>query len=331
MQLFTLLSGLCCLVAVTASPIQKRAFPNPEPCSGNCTWIHDPSVIQKDGTYYRFSTSGNIAIATAPSMTGPWTYKGALLEHGTSIYVVDGQDIWAPDVFKVDETFYAYYAVSKMGIQTSDIGVATSTTLDPGSWTDHGSLGLPKSAEYNLIDPNLFKESDNSPIYLTFGSYWNDIFQTTLNDSPIKFSGITPKNIVSNSTINAAVAEGSYQFKWQNYYYVFYSAGACCNTPPNLAKPGDEYRVIVCRSDSITGPFVDQSGKDCLTQSGGTLVLGSHDDVYAPGGQGVMYDPDMKSPVIYYHYVKPSVGYNADQFFFGFNYLDFSSGWPVVV
>jgi arabinan endo-1,5-alpha-L-arabinosidase len=29
--------------------------------------------------------------------------------------------------------------------------------------------------------------------------------------------------------------------------------------------------------------------------------------------------------------VRPSVGYEADQFFFGYNYLDWQDGWPVVV
>ena len=58
---------------------------------------------------------------------------------------------------------------------------------------------------------------------------------------------------------------------------------------------------MVCRSTSPTGGFVDKDGIDCLTESGGTLVLGSHDDVYAPGGQGVNYDNDL-GLVIYYHY-----------------------------
>lgn len=69
-------------------------YPDPAPCYGNISWIHDPSIIYEDGTYWRFSTSGNIAMATAPSMEGPWTYKGALLKGGTRIQVAPNQDIW---------------------------------------------------------------------------------------------------------------------------------------------------------------------------------------------------------------------------------------------
>lgn len=79
------------------SPIpdtSTSSYPDPIPCLGNCSWIHDPSLYYEDGTYWRFSTSGNIAVATAPSLKGPWTYKGPLLPKGTSIQVADAQDIW---------------------------------------------------------------------------------------------------------------------------------------------------------------------------------------------------------------------------------------------
>ncbi|OCK79047.1 glycoside hydrolase family 43 protein [Lepidopterella palustris CBS 459.81] len=343
LSLSNFFAGVTFLTAVAAIPLISRAslWPDPEPCTGNCSWIHDPNVIKSaTGTYYRFSTSGNIAIATAPSLTGPWSYKGAMLPGGPAIHVADNQDTWAPDVSLIDGTYYAFYAVSYIGYQGSEIGVATSTFLDPGTWTDHGSIGLPKSSSYNLIDPNLFQESGSSPIYFSFGSGWQGVFQSTLNSPPVTASGAAATNLAYNSTVPPgqnfpSVTEGSYQFWWQNggdkWYYLFFSSGACCNTPPNLAATGDEYKIMVCRSTSQSGPFFDQAGRNCLTQNGGTLILGSHDNVYAPGGQGVMYDSTLGRPVIYYHYVNPTIGYKAEDFLFGFNYLDFSSGWPVIV
>lgn len=76
---------------------RRQDFPaiDPEPCTGNCTFIHDPAVIQAaDGSYYRFSTNGNIAIAKADDLTGPWIYQGALLPEGSSIQVAEGQEMW---------------------------------------------------------------------------------------------------------------------------------------------------------------------------------------------------------------------------------------------
>jgi hypothetical protein len=78
----------------TRDPPLDGYYPEPEQCRGNCSWIHDPSIYYENGTYWRFSTSGNIAIATAPSIGGPWRYEGALLHQGTSISVVKNQDIW---------------------------------------------------------------------------------------------------------------------------------------------------------------------------------------------------------------------------------------------
>lgn len=206
--------------------------------------------------------------------------------------------------------FYAYYSVSTMGSQASQIGVATSSKLDPGTWIDHGSFGLPHSQNYNLIDPAIFQDSDNGPLFLTFGSYWNGIYQTPLETTDlISYSsggGASLTNIVRNTTVGMDVVEGAIMFKWQTKYYVFFSAGNCCAAPPNLPAPGREYRVMVCRADQVTGPFKDKDGKDCL-ESGGTLVLGSHGDVYAPGGQGVMVDEG--KPVMYYHYGKSGTSF----------------------
>lgn len=214
--------------------------------------------------------------------------------------------------------------------------------MDPGSWTDHGSLGIPQNSEYNKIDGNLFYPTGATAPVLNFGSFWQNIFQVPLQNPPVAIAGgIT--HMAQNTTVRpdglvAGSMEGSYEFEWNGFNYLFFSSGNCCNMPANatnpdqsLAPPGEEYHIMVCRSTQPSGGFVDQQGRDCLTDNGGTMVLGSHDDVYAPGGQGVMYDPNLRSPVVYYHYVRPSVSYEYDDFFFGWNKLDFGSGWPVVV
>lgn len=71
------------------------AYALPEACSGVCNNSHDPSIIRRnDGTYFRFSTGGKIAIHTAPSLTGPWAYQGAALPSGSSINLAGNQDLW---------------------------------------------------------------------------------------------------------------------------------------------------------------------------------------------------------------------------------------------
>lgn len=44
--------------------------------------------------------------------------------------------------------------------------------------------------------------------------------------------------------------------------------------------------------------------------------------------RGVFTDPE-HGPVIYYHYTNTTIGWSNEQQLFGWNVLDFSSGWPV--
>jgi arabinan endo-1,5-alpha-L-arabinosidase len=70
-------------------------YADPMACSGICNNAHDPALIRRaDGTYFRFSTGGKIAVHTAPAITGPWTYKGAAIPAGSKINLAGNQDLW---------------------------------------------------------------------------------------------------------------------------------------------------------------------------------------------------------------------------------------------
>ena len=108
---------------------------------------------------------------------------------------------------------------------------------------------------------------------------------------------------------------------------LFFSSGSCCNLNRKTLSPGDEYKIMVCRSERLDGDYVDAEGRSCV-DGGGTMVLASHGDIYAPGGQGVYFDEDRSGPVMYYHYLRESSGIGNHQVYFGWNPMDFSSGWP---
>ncbi|TKA30790.1 Arabinan endo-1,5-alpha-L-arabinosidase A [Salinomyces thailandicus] len=318
------------LLALAAAWLPSTlAFADPLACSGTCTDTHDPTLIQRDsdGTYFRFATGGGIPIYSATSLTGSWTYLGEVLPSGSSIDNSGSDDAWAPDVHYVDGTYYLYYAVSSFGTQVSAIGVASSSSMDAGSWTDHGSTGVESTTgdDYNAIDPNLIVVGSSN--YLTFGSFWGDIFQTEMASDALTTAGGTPYNVEFNAT-SPQPSEGPYVFEYGGYYYLFFSSGTCCGYDTSRPAAGDEYKIMVCRSTSVTGAYVDATGTAC-TASGGTLVLGSHGTVYGPGGQSVYDDADY-GPVLVYHYVDTTIGYADADKQLGINVLDFSSGWPVV-
>jgi arabinan endo-1,5-alpha-L-arabinosidase len=202
-------------------------------------------------------------------------------------------------VRKVGDYYYLYYSVSTFGSQSSAIGLARSSTMDYGTWTDLGSAGITSSSSkpYNAIDPNLIQVG--SSYYMMFGSYWKGIYQAQMKSTPTAASGSATQMVYSS---DGEVVEGAYMFKYGSYYYLFYSKGQCCGYDSSKPASGKEYRVLVCRSTSATSGFVDKSGTSCAS-GGGTAVLESHGYVYGPGGQGVYQDPTY-GPVLYYHYGK---------------------------
>ncbi|KAK7731805.1 hypothetical protein SLS53_008626 [Cytospora paraplurivora] len=323
--------GIAALVlglAAVPSPV-LASYPDPITCSGYC-WAHDPSIVKRsDGKYFRFNTGSEIGISSADSLTGDWTYLGSAINNGSSIDLDGNTDLWAPQVYLVDDTYYLYYAVSTYGSQDSAIGYATSTTLEYDSWTDHGSTGIASTSSkpYNAIDPALIEDTDGN-YYLTFGSFWDDIYQAPMK-SPPKAASSSSYQIAYNSSGDHAV-EGSFVYYRSPYYYLFFSAGICCNYDTDKPAAGEEYSIRVCRSESVTGSYVDKTGASCIG-TGGSVVLASHGTVYGPGGQGVLVDSAYDGAVLYYHYADTSVGLADADYLLGFNKISWSTGWPVLV
>ena len=156
----------------------------------------------------------------------------------------------------IDGVYYVYYSVSTFGSQESAIGLATSTTMDLNSWTDHGRVGIDSysGSAYNAIDANLFL--DGSTYYMQFGSFWGDIYQVELNSAATGLSG-TSRNLAYYSS-GTHPEEGSFMYKYGSYYYLFYSWGICCGYDTSLPAAGQEYHIKVCRSTSATSGFVSR-------------------------------------------------------------------------
>ncbi|KAH8647653.1 glycoside hydrolase, family 43 [Xylariales sp. PMI_506] len=304
-----------------------QTYPNPLGCSGDC-YAHDPFVIRRDdGTYFRFSTDPGIGTWTSDSLLGPWEYQGRVIEGESIITLVSDDTLWAPDVSYIRNTYYLFYALSTSGSQTSAIGYATSSTMEVGSWTDQGAvITSSSSTPYNAIDPNLVNGTGADEFYLTWGSYWDDIYQArvAIDGDNIFASGNQVQ--IAYDPDNNHDTEGSSIWYHDGYYYLFLSRGVCCTYDP-LPTSGTEYHVVVCRSEDPTGPYVGKEGVSCLN-GGGWTVLASHDEVYAPGGQGVFTD-ETYGDVLYYHYLNTSIGLAYDDAKFGFNTITWGSdGWP---
>lgn len=300
-------------------------YPSPVTMNGtipnNTDWTTiDPCLVRResDNKVFLFTTGSsnepNGTIWTADSLYGPW-------EKVTT--TMADRESGAPQVYNLNGTYYMYYNshtfnYTSSGVTNpnateyehdSSIYVGTSTTMEPGSWTDHGRLNITWKQEYNQLDASLLT-IDNATHYLAFGSYQTGIYQVPLANPPLELTEDALNQTVhleQNSTSLGAsqdITEAGFQYYRDGYYYLFFSSGICCRVDSSWSEAiEDPYRVMVCRSENPRGDFVDKDGTDCLTDNGGTQILATHKGVFAPGGQGVMEDDEVGT-ILYYHYGK---------------------------
>ncbi|KAF9496069.1 glycoside hydrolase family 43 protein [Pleurotus eryngii] len=306
------------LPSITVFTAVSNAVVGPGVVTGN-TVVHDPTMCKdSSGKWFVFSTAPGLEIRTSTDRVA-WTLVGKVWPNGapwTDTYTLTSNgNLWAPgntDCTVIGSTFYLYYAASSFGSQRSAIFFAKSSTGLPGSWTNEGLVTETFPGDsYNAIDPNLI--IDGSNWYLALGSFWTGIKLVKLSSSTGKPSSSSVTALAQRLTASGAI-EAASVFKSGSFWYLFTSWDKCCSGTSST------YNIRVGRSSSPTGPYVDQAGV-ALTTGGGTLVLGTHDNIIGPGGQDVMADGD--GPILVYHY------YTSSGNFLGINRLDFSSGWPV--
>jgi arabinan endo-1,5-alpha-L-arabinosidase len=208
-------------------------------------------------------------------------------------------------VKKVGDQDILRYSVSTGGSRHSAIGYATSSTMKFGTWVDRGSTGITtqEGDDRNAIDPTLFLDPASGKYYMSFGSYWTGIYVVPMNDAATRVASNAVYTNIAHQPYSNKAYEGANIIYHDAWYYVFISAGNSGSFDPNnLPSSGQEYKIRVCRSRAVTSPYVGPDGASC-TDGGAGLVLPSHDNVYAPGGQGFFDDPTYGT-VMYYHYGK---------------------------
>jgi arabinan endo-1,5-alpha-L-arabinosidase len=146
--------------------------------------------------------------------------------------------------------------------------------------------------DYNAIDPSLFSGQDGSK-WLLFGSFWDGIELMALDAATGKPSSATPHLYPMSRTVAPDPEEGSYLVAHGGFYYLFVSEGYCCK------GIGSTYQVIVGRSRTLTGPYLDPNRTEMI-DGGGMELLGSSEGMIGPGGPSVYTGAG--GDLIDYHY-----------------------------
>jgi len=298
----------------------------PAELSGD-VYVHDPAFVQGSGSdpSFIYSTgNGQIAdgdIQIRRSEDGAaWEYAGEVWDHKPEwlTEAVPGVDnLWAPELYEHDGTWYLYYAASTFGSNASVIGLATNTTLDPDDpdyeWVDRGQVIASAGTDFNAIDPAIVEDTDGTP-WMAFGSFWSGLRMVELSwPSGLRADDATPLTIADRGTIENAI-EAPTIVRHDDAYYLFASRGLCCRGVDST------YEIIVGRSDSVTGPYVDADGTSLL-DDGGTLLLTTDGDRIGPGGQSVSGD------TLAFHYYD---GTADGMFRLGLLPITWRDGWPSV-
>lgn len=241
----------------------------------------DPDVVQFGSTYYAYSTNngfGNVPVASATSLSGPWTRRGNALP--TLGAWARGGLTWAPDVSqRSDGRYLLYYTARSVATERQCLGAALADS-PIGPFTPVGTQPLVCNAsEGGDIDAASFTDT-NGLRYLLYKDDGNAIGQpTSLWLQQVAANGTTLQGarvemLRSGRAEEAGIIEAPVLTKVNNQYVLFYSLGP---------YGGDNYQTSYATAASITGPYTKAFRSLMTTASLNGAVRG-------PGGADVVGD-----------------------------------------
>jgi arabinan endo-1,5-alpha-L-arabinosidase len=273
--------------------------------------VHDPVMIRQDSTYVLFCTGFGISTFYSNNMKD-WKQGKPVFDQAPewAKLAVPGfkGHIWAPDISYFNGRYNLFYSVSAFGKNTSCIGLVTNPSLIPDDpkfkWTDQGKViqSVPGRDDWNAIDPNLIVDEQSQP-WLVFGSFWSGIKMAKLNANltgiaqPEEWHGLAkrPRTFtIAETEAGDGAIEAPFIFHHGNYYYLFVSFDYCCQ------GVNSNYKIMIGRSEKVTGPYVDKDGKPMM-EGGGTLLL-QGDKNYPGLGHNAVCSFDGKDYIVFHAY-----------------------------
>ena len=280
--------------------------------------LPDPDVIRgDDGYFYLYATEhkrNDPDMKNSPIMRSPdlisWTRVGSLFTDSTHPQITD-QDagIWAPSVNKVGNKYVIYYSQPGKNYKHA-IGVAVSDS-PTGPFTDLGKLIDSNEQGVEIsIDAYLYQEDGRN--YLFWGSFRSiSVLELTEDGTAIKNKATQKRREVAGGQYEASVV-----LKRDNWYYLIVSTG-------DYSK-GGTYRIVVGRSQSVFGPYVDKNGNDMMSVHH-ELVLKGTSTFSSPGHCSRIITDDAGQDWILYHAYPNDKDYRCLML----DRINWVDGWPV--
>ena len=237
-------------------------------------WIHDPSTIMEcDGKYYTFGTGGGGLI----SEDGWNWYPGAERPGGGA----------APDALKIGDKYLVAYSSTGGGLGGGHAGrilTMWNKTLDPSSpdfkFTEAIEVASSQVDEdCDAIDAGLFMDPVTGRLWCTYGTYFGFIRVVELDPA-------TGARVEGNEPVDIAIDCEATTITYRNgWYYLLGTHGTCCD------GVNSTYNIVVGRSRNVTGPYIDNVGRD-MTAGGGKMVIDGADRQFGAGHFGRYIEDD---------------------------------------
>ncbi len=231
-------------------------------------WIHDPSTIMEcDGKYYTFGTGGGGLISE-----DGWIWNSGAVRPGGGA---------APDALKIGDRYLVAYSSTGGGLGGGHAGrilTMWNRTLDPESpdfgYTDPIEVASSEVDEdCDAIDAGLFLDPVTGRLWCTYGTYFGFI-------RIIELDPRTGARVEGNEAVNVAIDCEATTVTYRNgWYYLLGTHGTCCD------GVNSTYNIVVGRSRNVTGPYLDNCGRDMLA-GGGKMVIDAEDRQFGAGHFG---------------------------------------------
>ncbi len=269
-------------------------------------FIHDPSTVTEcEGKYYTFGTGGGGLISN-----DGWTWHGGGVRPGGGA---------TPDVIKIGDRYLVIYGAT--GGSPNHKGIIYTMwnkTLDPKSPDFKYSEPVIVATsdgyeECDAIDPGVLLDPSTGRLWLSYGTYfgYTRIVELDPKTGGLK-KGSKPVNV-------AIVCEASVPVYREGWYYLLATHGSCCD------GANSTYNVVVGRSKTITGPYIDNVGRSML-EGGGKMVVATRGDLIGPGHFGhIILEKGVEKMSIHYEADLEQGGRSV----LGILPVVWKDGWPV--
>lgn len=269
-------------------------------------YIHDPSTITEcDGKYYTFGTgSGGLVSADG------WVWESGGVRPGGGA---------APDVIKIGDRYLVGYTTSTGGLggnHDSRVVTMWNKTLDPGSpdFAYSEPIEVARSEpdeDCDAIDISFIMDPSGR-LFCTYGTYFGFIRLVELDPS-------TGARLPGNQPVDIAIdCEATKMIYRDGWYYLMGTHGTCCD------GVNSTYNIVVGRSRNVTGPFLDNMGRDML-RGGGKMLIAAEERLFGAGHFGpITIDEGVEKMSLHFEADLDRGGYSV----LAIRPLLWKDGWP---